>query len=101
MLSGFADKSGYALCTIGYAEKPGEVKLFHGKTDGMIVDPRGGNGFGWDQCFLPIGYEKTYAEMTRDDKNQISHRHKAVLKLRSYFETLLPSTQNNVSVAGS
>lgn len=40
--------------------------------------PRGDGGFGYDPLFVPDGYEKTYAELTADEKNSISHRAKAL-----------------------
>lgn len=88
MLTGFEDKSGTAVCTFGFADESGDVKLFRGETNGTIVDPSGGQGFGWDSCFLPDGSNQTYAEMTSHDKNQISHRKKALSKLKDYLSTL-------------
>ena len=84
MLHGFEDKSAYALCTFAYysGDPKDEVKLFQGKTEGDIVDPRGPRTFGWDPCFQPKGYDKTYAEMTKDLKNSISHRSRALAALR-------------------
>ena len=47
LLAGFDDKSAYALCIFAYGEpKSKEVKLFLGRTDGKIVQPRGPNSFG-------------------------------------------------------
>ncbi len=46
MLSGFADKSAYALCIFAYGEPGGEVRLFTGRTEGRIVEPRGPRDFG-------------------------------------------------------
>merc|ERR1712224_275855 len=76
LLTGWEDKSAYALCTFAYSSgKAGdEIQLFHGKTDGVIVDPRGPRDFGWDPCFQPDGFDETYAEMTKECKNEISHR---------------------------
>jgi XTP/dITP diphosphohydrolase len=52
--------------------------LFEGIADGEIIDnPRGEGGFGYDPVFVPAGYEKTFAEMTMEEKNHISHRKKA------------------------
>ncbi len=53
LLHGFEDKSGYALCTLGYSEggADDEPIIFQGRTDGIIVEPRGPNDFGWDPCF--------------------------------------------------
>ncbi|GAB6028065.1 hypothetical protein CHUAL_002283 [Chamberlinius hualienensis] len=86
LLSGFEDKSGYALCTFAYCEKPGApVLLFEGRTDGTIVKPRGPPNFGWDPCFMPTGYELTYAEMSPQIKNSISHRYKALDKVKQHL----------------
>ena len=43
---------------------------------------RGSNGFGWDVIFIPKGYEQTYGEMAAKEKNSISHRKRALDKLR-------------------
>lgn len=87
MLENFDDKTCVAICVIGFAKESGNVKLFHGETEGSIVYPRGSNGFGWDKCFQPKGYTQTYAELSSEVKNQISHRHRAIVKLKNYFET--------------
>ncbi|ODV97546.1 hypothetical protein PACTADRAFT_37288 [Pachysolen tannophilus NRRL Y-2460] len=82
----YEDKSAHAICTFGYCAGPGEpVLLFQGKTKGNIVPPRGHTGFGWDAVFEPIGYKETYAEMDKEVKNKISHRFKALDKLRDYL----------------
>ncbi|XP_066158975.1 inosine triphosphate pyrophosphatase [Euwallacea fornicatus] len=87
MLAGFEDKTAQAVCTFAYhpGEEGGEVLLFQGKTNGEIVIPRGPRDFGWDPCFQPTGYAVTYAEMPKAEKNKISHRFKALDKLKSYF----------------
>lgn len=88
MLSAYEDKSAYALCTFAYSSgnPKDEIILFHGKTDGEIVEPRGPRTFGWDPCFLPDGFDKTYAELDKDVKNGISHRGRSLEELRKYFE---------------
>ncbi|KAI8621049.1 inosine triphosphate pyrophosphatase-like protein [Chytriomyces sp. MP71] len=86
MLDGFSDRSAYALCTFAYMEGPGkEVHLFEGKTDGTIVRPRGPLDFGWDPIFEPKGYNVTYAEMEKSTKNAISHRGRALEKVKEFF----------------
>jgi inosine triphosphate pyrophosphatase len=62
--------------------------LFKGVTDGQIVEPRGPRDFGWDPCFQPSGYDKTYAEMPKDLKNEISHRGRSLDVVKKYFESL-------------
>lgn len=96
MLSAYEDKSAYALCTFAYSSgNPAEdVVLFHGKTDGTIVEPRGPRTFGWDPCFQPDGFDKTYAELDAEVKNRISHRGRALEKLREYFENLTTFDDN-------
>ncbi|CAG4968702.1 unnamed protein product [Colias eurytheme] len=87
LLAGWEDKSAEAVCTFAYS--PGnpedEVILFQGITTGTIVSPRGTRDFGWDCIFQPDGYDKTYAELPKEEKNKISHRFKALDKLKSYF----------------
>jgi len=86
MLHGFDDHSAEAMATLAYCESPeSEVILFKGITKGKIVSPRGESGFGWDTCFQPDGHERTYGEMTKDEKNAISHRKRAIEVMRDYF----------------
>lgn len=87
MLAGFDDKTAEAVCIFAYSsEEPGsEVKLFVGRTAGTIVEPRGPADFGWDPCFQPAGLDQTYAEMSKEQKNKISHRGKAVEAFKKYF----------------
>ncbi|XP_041481748.1 inosine triphosphate pyrophosphatase-like [Lytechinus variegatus] len=87
LLAGWEDKSAYALCTFAYStgDPLKSVQLFHGKTEGRIVEPRGPPNFGWDPCFQPDGYDQTYAEMPNEEKNKISHRSKALESLSQFF----------------
>lgn len=61
------------------------MRVFDGRTDGTIVEPRGPRDFGWDPCFQPKGYTQTYAEMDKSVKNQISHRSLALQKLKTHL----------------
>lgn len=86
MLAGFEDKSARAVCTFGYCPGPGEeVQLFQGETWGTIVESRGPTSFGWDSIFQPDGYNETYAEMDKAVKNLISHRFRALEKLKVFL----------------
>jgi XTP/dITP diphosphohydrolase len=63
-----------------------EPQTFDGVCEGRIIfAPRGENGFGYDPLFVAHGYEQTFAELGDDVKNQISHRAKALAKLRDYL----------------
>ncbi|CUM49927.1 Inosine triphosphate pyrophosphatase [Debaryomyces fabryi] len=86
MLYKFENKGANAICTFGYCEGPdAEVKLFQGITKGNIVDSRGPTDFGWDSVFEPEGFDQTYAEMDKKTKNTISHRFRALDKLRDFL----------------
>jgi len=60
--------------------------IFEGKISGRIsIKPKGLNGFGYDPIFIPDGYEKTFAEMSIKEKNTISHRKIALMKMESFL----------------
>ena len=73
------------MCIFAYGEPGKDVKLFTGKTDGKIVDPRGPTNFGWDPCFQPSGFDQTYAEMPKEIKNTISHRYKSIKEFKKFL----------------
>ncbi|KAK1924268.1 inosine triphosphate pyrophosphatase-like protein [Papiliotrema laurentii] len=87
LLSGFPTTKATALCTFAYSPGPGQQPiLFEGRTEGHIVPARGPTHFGWDPVFEPVeGEGKTYAEMDGEAKNKISHRYRALEKLRVYL----------------
>lgn len=59
---------------------------FEGIVDGEILrEPRGEGGFGYDPVFVPTGYSKTFAELTMEEKNKISHRARAMEKLINFL----------------
>ncbi|KII94718.1 hypothetical protein PLICRDRAFT_169446 [Plicaturopsis crispa FD-325 SS-3] len=86
LLVGFESKDAWALCTFAYSSGPGvEPILFEGRTDGKIVQARGEGKFGWDPVFEAEDTGKTYAEMPSEQKNKISHRYRALDKLRQHL----------------
>lgn len=57
----------------------GREHLYEGKVEGTITEgPRGNDGFGYDPVFLPQGESRTFAEMSADEKNSLSHRRRAL-----------------------
>lgn len=63
--------------------------FFEGIVKGNIIEaPRGNGGFGYDPVFIPIGFHHTFAEMTSEGKNSISHRSQAVKKLVNFLSNL-------------
>lgn len=68
----------------------GQEMQFEGVVNGSITkEMRGAEGFGYDAIFQPEGYDLTFAEMPLSEKNQISHRARAVSKLSIYLNSLL------------
>ncbi|MFO8055279.1 MAG: RdgB/HAM1 family non-canonical purine NTP pyrophosphatase [Bacteroidales bacterium] len=65
----------------------GKDYLFEGKVNGFITEkPRGKGGFGYDPVFRPKHHQKTFAEMPEEQKNTISHRFHATVKLADWFD---------------
>ena len=66
----------------------GKEYLFEGVIKGEIIkEKRGNSGFGYDPIFKPEGYDRTFAELGNDIKNQISHRALAVQKLCEFLQS--------------
>lgn len=85
-LDGYEDRSCAFICVLALAWPDGRVETFEGRVEGqMLWPPRGDQGFGYDPVFLPNGYDKSFAEMSREEKQAISHRGRAFEKL---IETL-------------
>jgi len=85
-LSGETDRKAAFLSVIALI-LDGNEYLFEGRIDGTIIkDERGTAGFGYDPIFEPDGYDKTFAELGNDIKNQISHRAIAVKKLCEFLK---------------
>lgn len=65
----------------------GEKRLFRGTVEGTIIDTlRGTGGFGYDPIFVPDGYTQTFAELSADEKNKISHRANAVKNMEDWLK---------------
>ena len=67
--------------------RAGEVHYFEGVVNGTITyENQGTQGFGYDPVFIPEGYQQTFAQMSEEQKNQISHRGEAVRKLVEFLQ---------------
>jgi len=77
--------SAQAKTIIGYINEQAEMRYFEGNIAGEIVQPIGDNGFGWDKIFMPLKTEKTFAQMTAEEKNKISMRKIAFKKLAEHL----------------
>lgn len=85
LVSKYKNKKAIVKTIIGYSN--GEnINFFAGELQGKIVNPRGESNFGFDPIFLPDGHHKTMAEMSTEEKNVISMRKKALLKLKEHLK---------------
>lgn len=70
-------------CAMAFVHPSGWIEVTTGTYEGVIIsEPRGNNGFGYDPIFYAPRLGRTFAELTRDEKNQISHRRVALEKMK-------------------
>ena len=86
LVSKYKDKTAVAKTIIGYTDGK-KIRFFSGKLEGTVVKPKGKKGFGWDGIFQPKGFNKTLAEMSKKEKNKISMRKQALIKLKNYINS--------------
>jgi non-canonical purine NTP pyrophosphatase (RdgB/HAM1 family) len=80
----FNCKTAQTRTMIGYFDGK-EILFFEGVTEGKIVPIKVDNDFGFDPIFSPEGTDKTYSEMTKEEKSKVSHRGKALTKFKEYY----------------
>lgn len=86
VLDGVDDRRARFRTVVAFVDSNECVHTFEGVCTGTITtEPRGSGGFGYDPLFRPDGFEKTFAEMPADTKNEISHRRKALDALRTFL----------------
>ncbi len=84
------DRSAYFACVLALAMPGGGCQIFEGRVDGEIaLEPRGAAGFGYDPIFVPKGYDRTFAEFSKEAKNQISHRGRAFGQFENFLKASL------------
>ena len=86
-MKGQSNRRARFVCVIAIAVNGEVIETFEGEVKGTILDsPRGENGFGYDPIFQPDGFEKSFAELSQDEKNRISHRANAYAKVQEFVE---------------
>jgi len=87
-LEGIA-RSAYFECCIVLASEGGVKKVVRGVCEGTVIrEERGSRGFGYDPLFIKHDYSQTFGELDEQLKNQVSHRAKALQKLKLTLETI-------------
>ncbi len=82
-LGGEQDRKAAFKTVVVYKEPDGEEIIAAGEVEGHIVEaPVGSGGFGYDPVFVPDGFDKTFAQMSEEEKNSLSHRGRAISKLK-------------------
>ena len=77
-------------CVISVAVPSGAALTYEARCEGIIAEePAGSNGFGYDPVFFYPPFHKTFAQISRSEKNRISHRGKALAELKSEFDKVL------------
>jgi len=80
------NRSAKAQCCVAYWDGK-EPHLFLGECEGeILVEPRGERHFGWDAWFVPQGSAKSFAEMTDEEKDRVSHRGRAYRALAEHLK---------------
>jgi XTP/dITP diphosphohydrolase len=73
-------------CVLALACKGNLLGAFEGIIEGQIADrPHGSHGFGYDPIFMPEGFQQTFGELAPAEKNQLSHRARALERLRTFL----------------
>jgi XTP/dITP diphosphohydrolase len=79
------------VCCLALAYPDGRTKTFFGYAEGRIGhESRGKKGFGYDPVFFPEGLDRTFAEMTAEEKDALSHRGEALKQLADYLHSFSP-----------
>ena len=86
-MAGVEDRSAAFMCVLVIAVPRGPALVYEGSCEGVIADkPEGDRGFGYDPLFYYPPLQKTFAQLTREEKNRVSHRGKAIMELQGELD---------------
>jgi len=89
-MEGVKDRRAAFECVIAIAVPRGPALIYEGRCEGEITRaPRGNNGFGYDPVFFYKPMGRTFAELSQEEKNRVSHRGRAMATLLSEFDKVL------------
>lgn len=98
-LEGKTNRNAAFECVLSIAVPTGPALTYEARCEGQIAQaPSGSNGFGYDPIFYYPPLEKTFAELSSEEKNQVSHRGKAFMELRDEFDKVLTWIRQNMPV---
>lgn len=88
-------RTGRFKAVIALIKENKEILTISGQCEGRIIfEEKGNNGFGYDPLFVPNGFDKSFGELDENIKNQISHRAKALLKLKQLLIKIIEDEEN-------
>jgi XTP/dITP diphosphohydrolase len=89
-MAGKTDRAAHFTCVVSIAVPSGGALTYEARCEGLVAEaPAGDNGFGYDPVFYYPPLKKTFAQLSREEKNQVSHRGKVFAELREEFEKVL------------
>ena len=89
-LAGQSDRAARFRCVAALSDPTGRAETVSGSCPGRIIDKlRGAQGFGYDPLFVPEGFDRTFAEMGNAQKNQLSHRGRAMAQAKEKWGALI------------
>ncbi|MBW2710931.1 MAG: XTP/dITP diphosphatase [Deltaproteobacteria bacterium] len=98
-MEGVSNRKAAFECVISIAVPTGPALTYEARCEGLITEvPAGSSGFGYDPVFYYPPYKKTFAELTRQEKNRVSHRGKALAELKDEFDKVLIWIRQNMPV---
>lgn len=87
-LAGVADRRANFTCCVALVDPDGGEHILAGRCYGAIAEASSGvGGFGYDPLFIPDGYSKSFAELSPDEKNAISHRGCALAEVQKFIKS--------------
>ena len=90
LMAGVTDRRARFRCAIALSDPSGVTRTVSGACEGLLlVEERGGGGFGYDPLFVPVGFRETFAELDATVKNRISHRARALAAACATWATVL------------
>ncbi len=98
-MKGKSNRNAAFECVISIAVPTGPALTYEARCQGLITEsPAGSNGFGYDPIFFYPPLNKTFAELTREEKSRVSHRGKAFAELKDEFDKVLIWIDQNIPV---
>ena len=89
-MNGKENRAAAFMCVLSIAVPCGVALTYEGRCEGVITEQRKGNqGFGYDPVFYYPPLKRTFAQLSTEEKNQVSHRGKALLEMRDEFDKVL------------